>query len=77
MANPLVQHSYPETNWLNDRESMVQRSASYSYVIGAGLRNEPRGTATSSRMEAQNQQWLPGNEMKQPSALVVGVKNSS
>lgn len=38
--------SYPETSWINDWEGMVQRYASNPYVIGADLRNEPRGTAT-------------------------------
>lgn len=38
--------SYPETSWISDWEGIVQRYQSNPYVIGADLRNEPRGTAT-------------------------------
>lgn len=38
--------SYPETSWISDWKGMVQRYSSNPYVIGADLRNEPRGTAT-------------------------------
>jgi len=38
--------SYPETSWIADWEGIVARYDSNPYVIGADLRNEPRGTAT-------------------------------
>jgi endoglucanase len=38
--------SYPETSWIADWEGIIARYDSNPYVIGADLRNEPRGTAT-------------------------------
>lgn len=37
---------YPETNWIADWQGMVQRYEGNPWVIGADLRNEPRGDAT-------------------------------
>lgn len=37
---------YPETSWLSDWEGMAQRYKSNPLVIGADLRNEPRGNVT-------------------------------
>jgi endoglucanase len=37
--------SYPEASWLADWQSMAQTFASIPQVIGADLRNEPRGSA--------------------------------
>jgi endoglucanase len=38
--------SYPESSWLADWRSVAQTFASIPQVIGADLRNEPRGQAT-------------------------------
>ena len=37
---------FPEASWLNDWKSMAQRYKDNPLVIGADLRNEPRGTAS-------------------------------
>lgn len=37
---------YPQANWIADWQSMARRYAGNPMVIGADLRNEPRGTAT-------------------------------
>lgn len=37
---------YPETSWIADWQGMVQRYENNPWVIGADLRNEPRGDAT-------------------------------
>lgn len=37
---------YPQANWIADWQGMVQRYQSNPWVIGADLRNEPRGTAS-------------------------------
>lgn len=37
--------TYPETSWIADWQTMVQRYQSNPWVIGADLRNETRGTA--------------------------------
>ena len=37
---------YPQSSWIADWQGMAQRYASNSLVIGADLRNEPRGTAS-------------------------------
>jgi endoglucanase len=37
---------YPETSWLNDWKGMVAHYLSNPLVVGADLRNEPRGSAT-------------------------------
>ena len=37
---------YPQANWLADWQGMAQRYQNNPMVIGADLRNEPRGTAT-------------------------------
>ena len=37
---------YPQTSWIADWQGMAQRYASNPLVVGADLRNEPRGTAT-------------------------------
>ena len=38
--------NYPESNWLSDWEGMALRYKSNPLVIGADLRNEPRGAAS-------------------------------
>ena len=38
--------AYPETNWIADWQGIVARYDKNPWVIGADLRNEPRGTAT-------------------------------
>jgi endoglucanase len=38
--------AYPETNWIADWQGIVGRYKSNPLVIGADLRNEPRGTTT-------------------------------
>ncbi len=37
---------YPEAAWLKDWQAMARRYASQPFVIGADLRNEPRGATT-------------------------------
>jgi endoglucanase len=46
-GNTLWENSaYPESSWIADWQGMAQRYANQPFVIGADLRNEPRGSAT-------------------------------
>ncbi len=51
--------AYPQTSWINDWVGMVARYQSNPLVIGADLRNEPRGTATwgSSSSTGSSTDW--------------------
>jgi endoglucanase len=64
--------SYPQTKWISDWEGMATLFKGNSMVIGADLRNEPRGTATWGGSSSTD--WHAAAELGGNAVLSVNSK---